>query len=248
VPPFSRFSRRGLSDCQSHGLLRGRRTNLHLQNFPVVEFDRTSLAKEVVAKTAPAPEFRTRDQTPLHRIAMHIAKFLDALVFGPDVEIVKSFLPDVLRRVIDQTKLRRSSGLRENAPRKAQFERLHHRRWILFFWFTDEQVNVLGHDHVSHNDEPIALAHLFEHGEKQVATFLCVKQRTALITTAGDEVQVSGSIKTFGLAVHSNKVEARKSRRSDRTHRSPVMKVDSRDSPLLEKREKVGTPGVLFQI
>ena len=109
-------------------------------------------------------------------------------------------------------------------------------------------MNVLGHHHVSHNDEPIALAHLFEHGEKQVATFLCVEQRTALVTTAGDEVQVSGSIKTFGLVVHSNKVEARKSGRGDRRHRSPVMKAESRESPLLEKREKGGTPGVLFQI
>jgi hypothetical protein len=58
---------------------------------------------------------------------------------------------------------------------------------------------------------------------------------------------VSGSIKTLGLIVHTNNVAARKSWRSDRTHRSPVMKVDSRESPLLEKREKGGTPSVFFQ-
>jgi hypothetical protein len=38
------------------------------------------------------------------------------------------------------------------------------------------------------------------------------------------------------------------SARGDRTHRSAVMKAGSRESPLLEKREKGGTPGVLFQI
>jgi hypothetical protein len=65
-----------------------------------------------------------------------------------------------------------------------------------------------------------------------------------LVTTAGDEMQVSGSIKTFGLVVHCNKVEARESERGDRTHPSPVMKAESRKSPLLEKREKGGTPGV----
>jgi len=59
------------------------------------------------------------------------------------------------------------------------------------FRFADEEVDVLVHDHVSDNNELIALAHLFEHGEKLVATFLCSEQGTALITTAGNEVQVS---------------------------------------------------------
>jgi len=103
VAPFSRFSRRGLSRSPIPWALRGGWLNLHLQNFPIIDVDQTGLAKEVVAITAPAPQFRSRDQTTLHRIAMHIAEFFDAFAFGPDVEIVKAFLPDVLRRVIEQT-------------------------------------------------------------------------------------------------------------------------------------------------
>jgi hypothetical protein len=37
---------------------------------------------------------------------MHVAQLLDALVFGPDVEIIKAFLPDVLRSVVEQADLR----------------------------------------------------------------------------------------------------------------------------------------------
>jgi hypothetical protein len=132
VPHFSRL-RSGLLECQSRGLLRGRRPNLHLQNSPIIDPDRTILAQKVTTKTAPSPQFRTHDQPILHRIAMHIAKFLDALVFCPDVEIVKPFLPDVLWKVLEALgRVAVSSGLRENAPRKAKFERLHHRRWSLF--------------------------------------------------------------------------------------------------------------------
>jgi len=53
---------------------------------------------------------------------MHVTEFFDALVFGPDVEVVEALLPDVLRRVIEKTSLGRvvlSSGPRENAARKA---------------------------------------------------------------------------------------------------------------------------------
>jgi len=38
---------------------------------------------------------------------MHVAKFFDAFVFGPNVEIVEPFLPDVLRDVVEQNSLSR---------------------------------------------------------------------------------------------------------------------------------------------
>jgi hypothetical protein len=40
------------------------------------------------------------------------------------------------------------------------------RSWGLPFRFADEEMDVLGHDQVSDNNELLALAHLFEHGEK----------------------------------------------------------------------------------
>jgi hypothetical protein len=123
-------------------LLRGRRWHLHLENFPLVDSYPTGFPEEVGAENAPAPEFRRRHQTALYWIAMHVAQFLDALVFGPYVEVVvgvmESLLPDVLRRALEEAGLRgvaTASRLRQNAPRKAEFESLHHGRRILLLRF-----------------------------------------------------------------------------------------------------------------
>jgi hypothetical protein len=51
-------------------------TNLHLQNFPIIDLDWTSLAQKVTTKTAPPPRFWNRDQPTLLRIAIHVAEFL----------------------------------------------------------------------------------------------------------------------------------------------------------------------------
>ena len=55
--------------------------------------------------------------------------------------------------------------------------------------------------------------------------FLCSEEGTALITTAGDKVQVSGAVKTLGLAVHVARVEGRGSGWGDGTHHSAVTKA-----------------------
>ena len=50
---------------------------------------------------------------------MHVSQFLNALAFGPYVEVVESLLPDVLRRVPGEDSLRRvatASRLRQGAP------------------------------------------------------------------------------------------------------------------------------------
>jgi hypothetical protein len=55
---------------------------------------------------------------------MHVAEFLDAFMLGPYVEIIESFLPDVLRDVVEEGSLGRissSPGLRQNASRESKF-------------------------------------------------------------------------------------------------------------------------------
>ena len=61
----------------------GRRSDLHLEHIPLVDSHWTCLAQEIGAETAPTPEFRRGHQTALHRIPMHVVKFLDAFVLGP---------------------------------------------------------------------------------------------------------------------------------------------------------------------
>jgi hypothetical protein len=53
-------------------------------------------ARSVVPKAGPRPIFRFRDQPPRHWVAMHIPQLLNALLLGPDVEIIVPRLPEGL--------------------------------------------------------------------------------------------------------------------------------------------------------
>jgi len=56
------------------------------------------LTISVGAIAAPCPLIRLRHRTALHRIAMHVAQLLHALLFGPHVVVVKAALPDLTLR------------------------------------------------------------------------------------------------------------------------------------------------------
>src|SRR5580692_8418773 len=125
---------------------------------------------------------------------MPVAKFLDAFVFAPNIEVVESLLPDMFRGVLEQTALSGiplSSLACQHAAREADLERLHHGGRILLLRFADEQVNMLRHHHVAGQHERIPLAHLLEHGQKKIATSGRPQKRLSAKTTAGDELQVS---------------------------------------------------------
>jgi hypothetical protein len=198
VRHFSRFSRSGPPTADTlRRKLGDWRPNLHLQHFPIIGFDGTGLAQEVGAETAPAPEFRRGHQAALHRISMHVTKFFDAFVFGPHIEIVEPFLPDVLREVVEQNSLGwipSTPRLRQNASRKSELKSLHHGRRGLDLRFADQQVNVLGHDHVAGYHEMVPPAHLLQYSEKKIATARRAQQRLPPVTTAGDEVEVSRAV------------------------------------------------------
>jgi hypothetical protein len=53
----------------------------------------SSLPVKVGTKTTPLPMFRLVHQSALHRVPVHVAQFLNVLMFRPHVEIVKAFLP-----------------------------------------------------------------------------------------------------------------------------------------------------------
>jgi hypothetical protein len=119
---------------------------------------------------------------------MHVAEFLDAFVFGPDVEVVKPLLPDVLRSVVEEEGLRRIASLSplgQKAARKSKFKSLHHGRGSLYLRFADEEVNMFGHGYVTDDDKLIALACLLEHGEKQVTTAGSTEQRLRPVCPPG---------------------------------------------------------------
>ncbi len=128
---------------------------------------------------------------------MHVAEFLDALVFGPYVEVVEPLLPDMLWSVVEEDGLRRAASpslLCQKAARKSEFKSLHHCRRSLYLRFADQEVNVFGHGYVTDDDELIAPACLLQHGEKQVTAAGSSEQGLPPITTASDEMQISGTV------------------------------------------------------
>ena len=72
----------------------------------------------------------------------------------------------------------------------------HHRR-VAFLRLTDQQMKVFGHDHISHDHKLIALPCLLEYLEKQIAPPRRAQQAPPTITTASDEMEISGGIVTF---------------------------------------------------
>jgi hypothetical protein len=59
--------------------------------------------------------------------------------------------------------------LRQQSAGGALLQNLHHRGRVSDLWFGDQQMNVFGHDNVSHRPETVMLAGLFEKRKKAVA-------------------------------------------------------------------------------
>jgi hypothetical protein len=59
---------------------------------------------------------------------------------------------------------------------------------------TQQQVKVLGHDHIAYDHEVIPAAHAFENFQQQIAIPPLSQQRQPTITAGGDEVEISRAI------------------------------------------------------
>jgi len=139
--------------------------------------------------------------------------------------------------------------LGQDAPRKTNFQSLHHDGRILLLRFADQQMNVFGHDDVANNDEGIALADLLQHFQKQVPTARSAKQGLSTITTASDEVKVSSAVVAMQIVPHGHTIARPRLRRGDVGHPPTVIKRRGRAiqrEPNSRKREKSGAPPSLF--
>ena len=85
----------------------------------------------------------------------------------------------------------------KDALRIALLKHLHDRGRVTDFRFTDQQMKMLGHDHVSQHDKAIAHPRLFQNAQEQIAPPGAIEPPMALITAASDEVQVAVMIEAF---------------------------------------------------
>ncbi len=100
---------------------------------------------------------------------MHIAQLLDPFPRREHVEIVEAFLPHMFRSHGEQFLLLRHAPRAQrlqHTPREALLHRLHHFRRIALLRFAHQQMNVVGHHNVSHDDKVVTLADSFEHSKE----------------------------------------------------------------------------------
>jgi hypothetical protein len=90
--------------------------------------------------------------------------------------------------------------------REALLDDLQDGGGVAHLGFADQEMEVLGHDHVSQDDEAILLASFFQDAQEEIATVGRAQPRPALVATTGDEVEVAGTVVSFEAAGHGLKI------------------------------------------
>ncbi len=138
---------------------------------------------------------------------MHISQLLHALLRRPNIEIVKSRLPErPLRLVLEQIPLSRITplSLRQKRLCAALFQNLHRRRWTAHLRLSNQKMNVLRHDHIADHHEAITLACLFQNVHEPVATARRVQQGQSPVARASNKVQVVRPISAMQAGRHKS--------------------------------------------
>jgi hypothetical protein len=89
---------------------------------------------------------------------MHVLQLLNLFSLAPKIEIVEATLPELTGEF----------AFRGQPPGKAQLHSLNYLRGIAYQGFGNQQVHVLGHDHVSNDGKTLTLTHPFQNSKKQV--------------------------------------------------------------------------------
>jgi hypothetical protein len=84
---------------------------------------------------------------------------------------------------------------------------------------------VLGHHHVSHDRELVALAHVVENDEKHIARASGSQEWQAPVATEGDEMKVRGAVAAFQVLWHEQISNRKGLRRKHREKTTPLCKT-----------------------
>ena len=151
------------------------------------DLDHSKLAVCVVPEARPLPLLRLLDQPALHRVAVHIAKFLDPLLFAPDVEIVVTALPELNL----STLLQLARGL--------LFQHLERNRQRRPARLADKQMNMLRHQNITSNHKAVPHTHGLKLTLEDAVCRRRARQRLTTITTERDKVKTAALLVTDEL-------------------------------------------------
>ena len=154
-----------------------------------LDLDSSNFSRGIVAVAAPRPVFGSRDQAAMDRVAVDVLQFLDAFLGSPDVEVVIPSLPEVFARV----DLSPCDGLLDGLDRCGQYASLR---------LAHQQVNVLGHDYVSIDEEPVLHSRLFEGLLEHLRRSGPSEKRLSPVTTERNEMKTAGVLEALEAPRH----------------------------------------------
>src|ERR1700690_3388426 len=157
-------------------------------------------ALRVEATATPVPIRRPLHQTAFYRIEVHVVDLFVFLLRSPHVEVVEPALPEsgtpVTYGFFPHFPLTfdGSSPLSAQSPRNSLLQNLHYNGRISYIWFTDQQVNVLGHHDVAKEREVIALADLAQYLQELFSLMRRGEKSHPPITAASNEMEMAETI------------------------------------------------------
>src|SRR6266404_4895208 len=145
---------------------------------------------------------------------MHVLELLANFLFTPHIEVIKSGLPEARQIPVACCKCaarlpcRRATSASPEIPRDALLQHFQDDAGCALGGFADEQMNVVGHDHISDQQEIIALTN-FPHGlDEYFSRSPRVDQRNPSITTEREEMQMAPSIVSLQTFRHKTNPHA----------------------------------------
>ena len=128
---------------------------------------------------------------------MDVTNLLRELRIVANIEIVITFLPEMLGGCPTQAFFWLEWGSSDQSPRNALLERFHGIGERAALRLADEQVNMFGHDNVGVNVDPEAPPHSFERELEDSLGMVVTQQRLPVIAGESHEVTVSGLLQPF---------------------------------------------------
>src|SRR6267143_3337006 len=145
---------------------------------------------------------------------MHVLEFLANFLFTPHIEVIKSGLPEARQIPVACCKCaarlpcRRAAPASPEIPRDALLQHFQDFGWRALGAFADEQMNVVGHDHISDQQEFVAFTNFSQGLDEDVARSRRVEQRQPPITTEREEMQMAPSIVSLQTFWHKTNPHA----------------------------------------
>src|SRR5271157_852126 len=142
-------------------------------------------------------------QSPCHRIAVHVLQLLSFFRVRVNVEVIKARLPECaracrwLRKRQTQLFLTNVPALPPHLLRDALLQHLQHRRGRAFLRLADQQMHMLWHHHMSHQQKSVLLANPSKFPYEQLPRAHRLEQRQPPITTESDKMQMTATVEAL---------------------------------------------------